>query len=78
MQWFAFLFFIIFFIIIIFFIEKYNFRIKSLMYKQSIVLYNASGWRLAPSLDTEDVIQFIMSNSLLEDVVGDQLLINIF
>jgi hypothetical protein len=29
-------------------------------------------------LDTEDVIQFIMSNSLLEDVVNDQLLINIF
>jgi hypothetical protein len=48
------------------------------MYKQSIVLYSASGWRLAPSLDTEDVIQFLMSNGLLEDVVGDQLLINIF
>jgi hypothetical protein len=48
------------------------------MYKQSIVLYNARVWRLAPSLDTEDVIQFIMSNSLLEDVVNDQLLINIF
>ena len=39
------------------------------MYKQSIVLYNAWGWRLVPSLDTEDVIQFIMSNSLLEDVI---------
>jgi hypothetical protein len=48
------------------------------MYKPSIVPYNAWGWRLAPSLDTEDVIQFIMSNSLLEDVVNDQLLINIF
>jgi len=48
------------------------------MYKQSIVLYSASGWRLTPSLDTEDVIPFLMSNSLLDDVVGDQLLINIF
>jgi hypothetical protein len=48
------------------------------MHKQSIVLYSASGWRLAPSLDIEGVIQFLMSNGLLEDVVGDQLLINIF
>ena len=48
------------------------------MYKHSIVLYSAGGWRLAPSLDTEDVIEFLMSNSLFEDVVGDQLLMNIF
>ena len=48
------------------------------MHKQYIVLYSASGWRLAPSLDIEGVIQFLMSNGLLEDVVGDQLLINIF
>ena len=44
------------------------------MYKQSIVPYNEWGWRLVLSLDTEDVTQFIMSNSLLEDVVNDQLL----
>jgi hypothetical protein len=35
------------------------------MYKQTIVMYSASGWRLTSSLDTEDIIEFLMSNSLL-------------
>ena len=47
------------------------------MYKTYIVPYSACGWILASSLDTEDIIKFIMSNCLLEDVVVDQLLINI-
>ncbi len=47
------------------------------MYKQYIVPYSACSWILASSLDTEDIIQFIMSNSVLEDVVVNQLLINI-
>ena len=44
------------------------------MCKTFIVLRSTCGWRLAPSLD---IIQFLMSTSLLEDVVGDQLLTNI-
>jgi len=47
------------------------------MYKKYIVPYSACGWILASSLDTEDIIPFIMSYSLSENVVVDQLLINI-
>jgi len=56
-------------------LKSYNFRIKSEMCKTFIVLRSTCGWRLAPSLD---IIQFLMSTSLLKDVVGDQLLTNIF